>query len=98
MSECICNSCKNLKQQINEDTGESDFVCKFGYPSEQCNECEGGECVITACCNYIEDNEDEVLKTVYCKGCGKEMKQVYEDGSDGEVYCVNCYLESKEKE
>lgn len=95
MSECICNSCYNLKKQINEDTSESEYVCKFGFPSEKCNECEGEECNITECCHFTEDKENEELKAVFCKGCGKEMMQACEDGSDGEVYCVNCYLDKK---
>ena len=98
MSECICNSCKNLKQQLKEETNAVDYLCKFGYPSERCEECEGEECNITECSHYIEDKEDETVKKVQCKGCGRELQQVCEDDIDGEVYCIKCYLDSKEDE
>ncbi len=95
MSECICNSCKNLKRLVNEEANQIDYVCKFGFPSEECKDCEGEECNITECSHYIEDKEDETVRKVQCKGCGKELQQMCEDEVDGEVFCINCYLNSK---
>jgi len=95
MSDCICNSCKNLKQYIDEESNEMEYKCKFGYPSEKCELCEGEQCDITECSHYIEDKEDVAVRKVHCKGCGIELEQMYEDEVDGDVFCINCYLNSK---
>lgn len=90
MNECICNSCNNLKQLIDEETGQTEYVCKYGYPSESCDDCNG-ECDITECSHYVADT-DEIIRKVFCSGCGTELTQAYDDDSDGEVFCINCYL------
>jgi len=95
MSNCVCSRCINLKQYINEESDKLEYVCKFGYPSEECEDCEGEQCSITECSHYIEDKEDMTVRKVYCKGCGIELHQMYEDEADGDVFCVSCYLNSK---
>jgi len=92
MNDCICNNCKNLKQHIDEESNDFEYVCEFGYPSDECMSCEGEQCNVTECAHYIEDKDDGTLKKVYCKGCGMELQQMYEDESDGDVYCAECYL------
>jgi hypothetical protein len=90
MNECICSSCKNLKSIIEVESGPDQFECEFGFPSENCEGCEGNECNET-CINYINDeNEDTVI--IKCKNCGKDLEKTFNDDTDGDVYCVNCYL------
>lgn len=95
MSECICNSCKHLKQRINEESSDIEYVCKFGFPSDKCEVCEGEQCNITECGHYMAYKEDVSVKEVYCKNCGIKLEQMYEDEVDGDIFCVNCYLDSK---
>jgi hypothetical protein len=96
MNECICNSCKHLKQQLGTESSDNDYACKYGYPSDSCKECDGEECNVEECSHYMEDKEDGPIKTVHCIGCGKELEQAYEDEADGEVYCISCYLNLKD--
>lgn len=95
MSNCICNSCKNLKQQIIEESDDIEYVCKFGYPSDKCEICEGEQCDIVECSHYVEDKEEVSVREVHCKGCGKELRQMYDDEVDGDVFCIDCYLKFK---
>ncbi len=88
---CICSDCRNLKAVIDEESGETDYECRYGYPSEGCRECNEDQCAVQ-CPNFIEDSEFEG-RLVKCGSCGKEMLQAAENGEDGEVYCINCYLE-----
>lgn len=91
MGECICTSCKNLRKIIDEDSGEELYECEFGYPSDTCIDCCEGECNLT-CRNFEEDTDEEVFILVNCKGCGKEIRKIYKDGNEGEVFCIDCYL------
>lgn len=95
MGECICNSCMNLKKLVNEEANQVDYICEFGFPSENCEDCEGEECNVTECSHYIEDKEVEIVRKVHCKSCGMELQQMYAYEGDGEVFCINCYLNPK---
>lgn len=92
MSECICNSCKNLKGIIDENGIAGEYECKYGFPSDNCSSCEQDECELN-CDNYIFDDEEEKIIISKCKKCGKELKRVCSNDEDGEVYCVTCFLE-----
>lgn len=91
MRECICSSCKNLKGVANEDGVVEVFECTYGYPSENCSECESGECD-EACENYIPDEEPSPIVTVRCSVCGKELTQMCSNEEEGDVKCIECYL------
>jgi hypothetical protein len=91
MSECICNSCKNLKGEVDDNGKVSSYECKFGYPSEDCEECEESACELT-CAHYISDETQDTPAIIRCKGCGRELEQVCEDNGDGDVFCLDCYL------
>ncbi|MDP4094526.1 MAG: hypothetical protein Q8920_14345 [Bacillota bacterium] len=93
MGECICSNCKNLKGIINEEGAVEEYECKFGFPSENCADCEAGECDIT-CGNFIADDEEIVTTELKCHGCGKAIQQVCGNNEDGEVYCIDCYLKN----
>jgi len=90
MSECICNECKNLKSVIDENGKAEEAICQFGYPSDKCNDCNDEECSET-CCHY-EPDEEKTPFTINCKGCGMELKKAFDDGSEGDVFCMECYL------
>ena len=90
MSECICNTCKNLKGIMDESGAVGQYECEFGFPSDICVECSGEECEVS-CVNYVND-ELEIPVKVKCAGCGRELEQVCSDGSDGGVFCISCYL------
>lgn len=91
MSECICSRCKNLKG-ILDDEGEQDrFECVHGFPSENCDECETGECEL-ACSNYISDEEPDIPAILKCCTCGRELVQVCNNSEEGRVQCIECYL------
>ena len=91
MGECVCNSCKNLKRILDEDKEEAQYKCDFGFPSDECEDCIEEECSLT-CVNYQEDGDDDTFIVTNCKGCGREIKQVYKDNFEGDVFCVDCYL------
>ncbi|MCX8132066.1 MAG: hypothetical protein N3I35_18455 [Clostridia bacterium] len=91
MKECVCNSCKNLKSIITEESGEERYECIHGYPSEKCEECMGEGCEET-CGNYLFDDGEDVFAIVKCAKCGKELKKAYKDEPEGDVLCVDCYL------
>lgn len=95
MGECICNSCLNLKSVIQDESEIMEYTCKFGLPSEQCSDCHEEDCNVT-CANYKLDREDEELKLVKCKGCGKELEKVFNEDTDGDVFCIKCYLSQDE--
>ena len=92
MRECICNSCKNLKNIFDENGISDEYECKFGFPSESCSICEQVDCELT-CDNYISDEEEEKFVITKCKKCGKELRRACGNNEDGEVYCVDCFLE-----
>lgn len=94
MSECICNSCKNLKGIIDENGISEEYECKYGFPSEKCSFCEQDDCEST-CENYISDDEEDKIIISKCKVCGKELKRVAGNDDDGEVYCVICFLDKQ---
>ncbi|HEY9059888.1 MAG TPA: hypothetical protein VIO64_05190 [Pseudobacteroides sp.] len=91
MKQCICSSCINLKGIINEDGAILEYECEFGYPSEDCLQCEAGECELS-CSKYISDDEPEETIKIYCSKCNKELSQASKDSGEGQVFCVNCYL------
>lgn len=92
MSECICNSCMNLKG-IMDDTGAVEqYECEFGYPSEKCEDCDGEGCDVT--CEKYECDDLEMPLKVKCAKCGKELDQLCGDAGEGETYCTGCYLNS----
>lgn len=91
MSECICNNCKNLKG-IMDDTGAvNEYECGFGFPSEECGDCDPEGCQLT-CEHFISDEEDDVLVSVKCSSCGRELTQTNSDNTGGRIYCIDCYL------
>jgi hypothetical protein len=90
MDECICSNCNHLKGVIGENGEVGEYTCKYGFPSEECGECEGSSCDIT-CQHFAEDEEDR-LSTVKCSKCGKDLSKVAGDDAEGEVYCMECYL------
>jgi hypothetical protein len=92
MSECICNSCKNLKVIIDENGITEEYECEYGFPSEKCTSCEQGECDLT-CDKYISDDEEDIIILTKCKKCGKELKHVCSSNEDGNVYCFTCFLD-----
>ncbi|MGL5676556.1 MAG: hypothetical protein ACRDDX_09080 [Cellulosilyticaceae bacterium] len=91
MSTCICSSCKNLKDIIDNETNEITEVCEFGFPDESCAACEEVQCALT-CEHYIEDAEEEAFTLVKCSACDKELKVAANNEESGEVYCPMCYL------
>jgi hypothetical protein len=91
MDICICNSCDNLKSVLAEDGQVHEYSCEFGFPSENCTDCDEETCNET-CLNYMVENEETELKTVYCKVCGKKLEQVLNEETDGDIYCIDCYL------
>jgi hypothetical protein len=92
MSDCICSSCKNLKSIIDENkNGEvKDYECQYGFPSPKCEECAEDACSET-CGNYVSDEEDNI-RLLKCNKCGKELKASFDEGDDGDVYCIDCFL------
>lgn len=91
MGECICSSCKNLKSIFNEE-GESDSCeCVYGFPSENCNDCETDVCDLT-CENYISDEEPDTPVIMQCCTCGRELVQVCSNSEEGRIQCIDCYL------
>ena len=95
MKECICSTCANLKGVISEDGNISEYECEFGYPDESCLKCDSAECDLT-CSNYISDEEPDVITKIYCSRCNKELTQVSKDREEGQVFCVDCYLNQDE--
>lgn len=99
MGECICNSCRNLKAVINEKGDLEDYECSFGFPSDECTSCEFDtedcNCGL-ACSNYISDDDNDVPVIQHCKGCGKELRQVCDEGREGDVFCFDCYLKKSQ--
>jgi len=98
MSECICSSCKNLKSVTDENNIDEDGIaeeyeceCEYGFPAENCSDCEEDGCELT-CDNYMSYHEEEKIVISKCNKCGKELELVGSNNEDGEVYCVTCYL------
>lgn len=94
MRECICSSCLNLKGIVDEKGAVEEYQCVYGYPSEECEACETGECELS-CANYISDEEQEATVIVKCSTCGKELRQVCSNDEAGNVQCVDCYLDNR---
>ncbi|MDW7662482.1 MAG: hypothetical protein SCL54_13760 [Bacillota bacterium] len=94
MKVCICNNCKNLKSIIDEksiDENEVTEECVFGFPSDECIDCELDGCELT--CEHFESLDDKAqFKTSRCIKCGQELNFVSIDCEEDEVYCVACYL------
>lgn len=86
---CICSNCRNLKSVLNEETGEIEFECKYGFPSDECANCDRDDCEIT--CEHYEENDEEPV-IVYCSRCGRELKKVVRDDEEGEILCIDCFL------
>lgn len=91
MGECICTNCRNLKRVISEDGEEEIYECEFGYPSDTCENCCDDDCSLT-CSHFCEDNGEYESVIVTCKGCGKEIRKMYQDENEGDVFCPDCYL------
>ena len=92
MDVCICNNCNNLKCILSENGISPDYSCEFGFPSENCLECDEETCGET-CSNFEADDEKVEIKTVFCKVCGKALEKVLDEETDeGDVYCIDCYL------
>jgi len=91
MGECICNSCRNLQNIIGDEGEVGESACKFGFPSDSCQNCTGGECS-ESCSHFEADDENAVPQTVKCMNCGKELKKVFNDNDFGDVFCFECYL------
>jgi len=92
MSECICSSCKNLKNTYNEDEEINEYECEFGFPSDCCNECSGEQECDETCAHYMPDILEAKPLIVECRGCGCRMEMHTADTDAGDVYCVECYL------
>jgi len=91
MRECICSTCKNLIEVINENGPTGEFECVHGYPDPICETCEINECELL-CKYYVDEESDPVTKNVSCSVCGKDMQTDDEDPDDGTYFCVDCYL------
>ena len=89
MRDCICSSCRNLKGVMDENGAVEVFECVYGYPSEECNTCETGECELE-CSNYIEDKDEMVV--VKCATCGKELHKMCSGDEEGIFQCIDCFL------
>ncbi len=75
-----------------DDSGAvTEFDCDFGFPSDECLDCDGEGCD-TGCENYLPDDEGGVTSKVCCSSCGRELEQVCGDGGDGEIFCIDCFL------
>ena len=92
MSECICNSCKNLKGIIDDSGAVEEYECEFGFPSEKCSECDGEGCDLF-CTHFVIEDDEEIFVSVKCAVCGRELSQAGNDNGDGKIYCIDCYLE-----
>jgi hypothetical protein len=81
----------NLKGIVEEDGAIEEFECVYGYPSEECESCETGECELS-CSHYVPDGEEAEPVFVKCSVCGKELRQVCSNGEAGDVQCIDCFL------
>ena len=77
-----------------DDSGAvSEYECSYGFPSEDCEGCDGdGDDCQLACEHFIIDAEEDMYVTVICSSCGKELTQSGNDNSEGKVYCIDCFL------
>ena len=94
MCECICSSCRNLKGLTDENGAVEIFECVYGYPSEDCNDCESGECELS-CDHYISDEVQDEHIMVHCIICGKELHQVCSNDEEGNIQCIDCFLKEQ---
>lgn len=90
MNQCICSSCRNLKCSLPDEEEDIFFECEFGFPSDECEACETNEC--DRSCSHYESDDEEIILTIKCKKCGKELKKAFKDDSEGDILCVDCYL------
>lgn len=95
MRECICNSCRNLKGIIDENGAVEAYECSYGYPSDDCNTCETGECELT-CTNYINDENEQEMVVVRCATCGRELHKMCSDDEEGRYQCIDCFLKESD--
>lgn len=91
MKECICSTCVHLHDVLGENGPTGETECQYGFPGEACDTCESGECELE-CANWKDAEDTPTMVTVRCAACGKEMQADADDGEDGEVFCVQCYL------
>jgi hypothetical protein len=94
MGECICSSCKNLKGIVDDMGAVEQYECEHGFPSDECSDCENGECELTCDCCACESEEQVTTRIVKCKTCGKALEQVCSNTEEGTVQCIDCYLKS----
>lgn len=93
MNKCICEQCANLKPIIDEDSGKVEqYECEFGFPSEDCLDCEKDECDYT--CESFADREEDKVYFVKCSDCGKELKQHGKNKEEGNVFCMECFFKN----
>lgn len=92
MGECVCSSCRNLKGVVDENGAIGQYECEFDFPSDICLDCNEENCELT-CSHYTGDDGGECAVSLKCKGCGKELKQVCDNGGEGEAYCFDCYMD-----
>lgn len=100
MQECICTRCKNLKSvstpslELNDDLDTNSteilYECEFGYPDEQCIDCEVDACELT-CEHFVPETTSAPIKIGHCASCGKEL-QLIQNEDDGDVFCIDCFL------
>lgn len=86
MKECICNTCRNLKE-----VEEEQYICEFGFPDAACEQCENEGCD-RECSHYAGETVVEVLTEVQCCICGKTLRKMIDEEEEGDVYCIDCYL------
>lgn len=91
MKECICSSCGHLHDILGDNGPTGETECRYGYPGEACESCELGECDLS-CPHWLDAELGPGVTVVRCADCGKEIEADVDDGEDGSVYCVTCYL------
>jgi hypothetical protein len=92
LKECICNSCLNLKGIIDESGAIEEYECEHGFPSDNCNECEDENICDATCVWYLDENENAKSILIKCMTCGKELEQICSNSEQGDVQCIDCFL------
>lgn len=91
MPKCVCDQCANLKPVIDEESGRvEEYECEFGFPGDDCENCDKEECEYT--CDNFSGREEEKEFIVKCQGCGKELIQHGKSQEEGPVFCIDCFL------
>jgi len=93
MGECICSSCVNLKSVIDDDGEMGEYQCAYGFPSDNCEDCDELRCD-AECVHYECDEQNDLPETVSCKGCGKKLEKVFNEDTEGDIFCVECYMKN----